>query len=75
MRIIVELNPRITALAMLAISAEVDSIMNSADDSTKQYEIDSCIEQLSQYNQGNVFYEDIRLLEGLIQDKVDAIEF
>jgi ABC-type metal ion transport system substrate-binding protein len=72
---IVELHPRITPLAMLAISAEVGSVMKSVEDSTEQYEIDICIVQLSQYNQGNVFYEDIKLLENLREERVDAIEF
>lgn len=74
-RFIVEVYPNLSPLAMLAISAEVGSVMKSVDDSTEQYEIDICIVQLSQYNQGNVFYEDIKLLNGLREEMVDAIEF
>ena len=75
MRFIVEHQPKISALAMLAISAEVDCSTISENEDWKQYQIDLCIEQLEQYNQENVFAKDLEYLNRVAKENVEYIEF
>lgn len=76
MRIIVEIMPKITGLAMLTISHEVEWSMVSKDDKNqRQYSINLSIEQLEEYNQDNVFDKDLRYLSDLLLENVEYIEF
>lgn len=76
MRIIVEYQPKITGLAMLTISHEVEwSMVRKDDKNQRQYCIDLSIEQLEEYNQDEVFKKDIKYLNNLIQEGVQYIEF
>lgn len=68
--------PKITGLAMLAISHEVECSMVSKDDiNQRQYSIILSIEQLEEYNQDNVFDKDLTYLSHLLLENVDYIEF
>ena len=75
MRFTVEHQPKISALAMLTILAEVDWSTISENEDWKQYRIELCIEQLEQYNQENVFDKDLGYLEDLAKESVEYIEF
>lgn len=76
MRVIVEIMPNITSLAMLTISHEVEwSMINKDDKDQRQYCIDLSIEQLEEYNQDEVFKKDIKYLNNLVQEGVQYIEF
>lgn len=75
MRFAVEHQPSISALAMLAISAEVDFSSISEDEYWKQYQTELCFEQLEEYNQDGLFDKDLKYLSDLLLDNVDYIEF
>lgn len=70
-RIIVEYNPNLSAIGARAIEDNVTPSMSSIDGSSNQYEISIVRECLIESN----LTSDLTLVEHLINDGVDFIEF
>ena len=74
MRIIVEYFPEIDEVTQVFIRHSITPSMVSSDETSSQYNIDFCIEQLEEGNKKGVFTEDLELLHKLMQEGVEYIE-
>lgn len=74
MRIIIEYFPELSEIAIAFIKHTITPSMVSYDESSSQYPIDFCIEKLEDGNKKEVFNEDLKLLNKLMQESVAYIE-